>query len=119
LAFAVNLLTSLIARSRSRVTFSSIPPLQARDLAEHGSGAIPGALPPVMGWTAARNELTGEGWALFAILFFWQNPAFPGHRWMYREEYGASRLRDAAVGGSGRLPHRPAGGQPHAGPDEQ
>ena len=50
-------------------------------------GAVPGALPPLMGWTAARNELTGEGWALFAILAFWQIPHFMAIAWLYRDEY--------------------------------
>jgi protoheme IX farnesyltransferase len=50
-------------------------------------GAIPGALPPLMGWTAARGEVTGEGWSLFAILFFWQLPHFLAIAWMYREDY--------------------------------
>ena len=50
-------------------------------------GAIPGALPPLMGWTAARNELNGEGWALFAMLAFWQIPHFMAIAWLYREEY--------------------------------
>ena len=50
-------------------------------------GAIPGALPPLMGWTAARGELSGEGWALFAILAFWQLPHFFAIAWMYRDEY--------------------------------
>jgi protoheme IX farnesyltransferase len=50
-------------------------------------GAIPGALPPLMGWTAARNELSGEGWALFAILAFWQLPHFFAIAWIYRDQY--------------------------------
>ena len=50
-------------------------------------GAIPGALPPLMGWTAARGHLSVEGWGLFAILFFWQLPHFLAIAWMYREEY--------------------------------
>ena len=40
-----------------------------------------------MGWTAARGELSGEGWALFAILAFWQIPHFFAIAWMYRDEY--------------------------------
>src|SRR5204863_2069622 len=40
-----------------------------------------------MGWTAARNELSVEGWALFAILFFWQLPHFLAIAWIYREDY--------------------------------
>jgi heme o synthase len=50
-------------------------------------GAIPGALPPLMGWTAARGQLSVEGWGLFAILFFWQLPHFLAIAWMYRDEY--------------------------------
>lgn len=50
-------------------------------------GAIPGALPPLMGWTAARGEISGEGWCLFAILCFWQLPHFLAIAWMYRDEY--------------------------------
>jgi protoheme IX farnesyltransferase len=40
-----------------------------------------------MGWTAATGELAGAGWALFAILFFWQIPHFLAIAWMYRDEY--------------------------------
>jgi len=50
-------------------------------------GAIPGALPPLMGWTAARGEITIGGWALFAILMFWQLPHFLAIAWMYKDEY--------------------------------
>jgi protoheme IX farnesyltransferase len=50
-------------------------------------GAVPGALPPLMGWTAARGEITADGWSLFAILFFWQLPHFMAISWLYREEY--------------------------------
>ena len=50
-------------------------------------GAIPGALPPVIGWAAARNDLSTGSWILFAILFLWQMPHFLAIAWMYREEY--------------------------------
>ena len=50
-------------------------------------GAIPGALPPVIGWAAARGHLGVEAWALFAILFCWQMPHFLAIAWMYREDY--------------------------------
>src|SRR5207249_7847080 len=42
---------------------------------------------PLMGWTAARGEVSAEGWSLFAILFFWQLPHFLAIAWLYREEY--------------------------------
>jgi len=56
-------------------------------------GAVPGALPPLMGWTAARGELAGEGWALFAILAFWQLPHFLAIAWIYREDYARAGFK--------------------------
>ena len=50
-------------------------------------GAVPGALPPVMGWAAATGELTTGAAALFLILFFWQLPHFLALAWMYRADY--------------------------------
>jgi heme o synthase len=50
-------------------------------------GAIPGAVPPLMGWTAATNELGLGGWIAFAILFLWQLPHFMAISWIYREDY--------------------------------
>lgn len=50
-------------------------------------GAIPGAIPPMMGWTAARNAVEPGAWVLFAILFLWQLPHFLAIAWMYREDY--------------------------------
>ncbi len=50
-------------------------------------GAVPGAIPPLMGWAAARGSLGAGGWALFAILFLWQLPHFLAIGWMYREDY--------------------------------
>jgi len=50
-------------------------------------GAIPGALPPLMGWAAARGTLDDGGWAMFAILAFWQIPHFFAIAWIYRDEY--------------------------------
>lgn len=50
-------------------------------------GAVPGALPPLMGWAAARGQVSPGGWALFAILFFWQLPHFLAIAWIYRDQY--------------------------------
>lgn len=60
-------------------------------------GAVPGALPPVGGWAAARGEIGLEGAALFAILFFWQLPHFLAIAWMYREEYARAGLKMRSV----------------------
>jgi protoheme IX farnesyltransferase len=87
LAFAVNLLTSLLGAITLASYVFVYTPLKRVTWLNTAVGAIPGALPPLMGWTAARDELTAEGWALFAILFFWQIPHFLAIAWMYREEY--------------------------------
>jgi protoheme IX farnesyltransferase len=56
-------------------------------------GAIPGAMPPVIGFAAARGELTTEALVLFGILFLWQFPHFYSIAWLYREDYGRAGLR--------------------------
>jgi heme o synthase len=53
-------------------------------------GAVPGAIPPLMGWTAATNHLGLGGWIVFAILFFWQLPHFMALSWIYREDYAGA-----------------------------
>ncbi len=55
-------------------------------------GAIPGAMPPLIGFAAAAGVLTWEAWALYAILFVWQFPHFYAIAWMYREEYGKAGI---------------------------
>jgi len=50
-------------------------------------GAVPGAIPPLMGWAAARGGLDLPGWTIFAILFLWQLPHFLAIGWIYREDY--------------------------------
>ena len=62
-------------------------PLKTRTSASTAIGAIPGALPPLMGWTAAANEISMGAWALFAMQFLWQFPHFFAIAWMYREQY--------------------------------
>jgi len=55
-------------------------------------GAFPGAMPPLIGWAAARGNLNREAWVLYAILFLWQFPHFLAIAWMYREDYARARL---------------------------
>jgi protoheme IX farnesyltransferase len=62
-------------------------PLKRRSSFGTVIGAIPGALPPVIGWAAARGALTSEAWTLFGIVFLWQLPHFLAIAWMYREDY--------------------------------
>jgi protoheme IX farnesyltransferase len=60
-------------------------------------GAIPGAIPPLMGWTAATGALGLGGWIAFGILFFWQLPHFMAISWIYREDYGRAGFAMLAV----------------------
>lgn len=67
-------------------------PLKTRTSASTAIGALPGALPPLMGWTAAANDITLGAWALFAMQFLWQFPHFFAIAWMYREEYAKAGI---------------------------
>jgi len=87
LAWAVNLLTSFLGALTLISYLFIYTPLKRVTWLNTAIGAVPGALPPLMGWTAARGELSGEGWGLFAILFFWQIPHFLAIAWLYRDEY--------------------------------
>jgi protoheme IX farnesyltransferase len=87
LALGVNLLTSFLS-AVTLVTYVLVyTPLKRVTTLNTVIGAIPGALPPLMGWTAAQGQITAEGWSLFAILFFWQLPHFLAIAWLYRDEY--------------------------------
>lgn len=68
-------------------------PLKTRTSASTAIGAIPGALPPLMGWTSAANEITLGAWVLFALLFLWQFPHFLAIAWMYREQYAKAGIK--------------------------
>jgi len=56
-------------------------------------GAVPGAMPPLLGWTAARGIIEAEGLVLFAIVFCWQFPHFYSIAWMYKEDYARAGIR--------------------------
>lgn len=87
LALAVNPLTAVLG-AITLVTYVCVyTPLKRVTPLNTLIGAVPGALPPLMGWAAARGAATIEGWALFGILFLWQLPHFMAISWLYREEY--------------------------------
>jgi len=87
LALLVNPLTSVLG-AVSLVSYLFIyTPLKRLTWLNTFVGAIPGALPPLMGWAAARGELSIGGWALFAILALWQMPHFFAIAWIYKDEY--------------------------------
>lgn len=87
LTVAVNLLTALLgAMALAGYVFVYTPLKKVSSLATV-IGAIPGAIPPMMGWSAVRNELDAAAWVLFGILFFWQLPHFLAIAWLCREDY--------------------------------
>src|SRR5215204_2894159 len=82
-------------------------PLKTRTSASTAIGAIPGAMPPLMGWTAALNGITLDAWSLFVMLFLWQFPHFLAIAWMYKEQYAkAGILMLPVVEPSGRITAR-------------
>jgi protoheme IX farnesyltransferase len=93
LALAVNLTTSVVGAISLLSYLFIYTPLKRVTWLNTAIGAIPGGLPPLMGWTASHGELTGEGWALFAILAFWQLPHFLAIAWIYREEYAKAGFK--------------------------
>jgi len=93
LALVVNLLTSVLAAITLVSYLFIYTPLKRVTWLNTAIGAVPGALPPLMGWTAARGELSGEGWTLFAILAFWQIPHFMAIAWLYRDEYAKAGFK--------------------------
>jgi heme o synthase len=93
LALAVNLLTCVIGAVTLISYLFIYTPLKRVTWLNTAIGAVPGALPPLMGWTAARGELSGEGWALFAIVAIWQIPHFMAIAWMYRDDYARAGFK--------------------------
>ena len=71
-------------------------------------GAVPGALPPVIGWAAAQGELTVAAWLLFGIVFAWQLPHFHSLAWLYRDDYARAGFQGPGSRRPGRTPHRGA-----------
>jgi protoheme IX farnesyltransferase len=87
LAGAVNLLTAGLSLATIVSYLFLYTPLKTKTSLCTIVGAVPGALPPVMGWAAARGSLEAGAAILFMILFFWQLPHFLALAWMYREDY--------------------------------
>jgi protoheme IX farnesyltransferase len=93
LALTVNALAAFIAFATSASYLALYTPLKTRTTLATAVGAIPGALPPLIGWAAARGSLSEGGWILFAILFVWQFPHFMAIAWMYREDYARAGIQ--------------------------
>ncbi|HEY8835708.1 MAG TPA: protoheme IX farnesyltransferase, partial [Chthoniobacterales bacterium] len=87
LIVACNWLSALLAAATIVIYIFAYTPLKRVSTFNTLVGAIPGALPPVVGWAAASGRVDIGAWSLFAILFFWQLPHFFAIAWMYREDY--------------------------------
>ncbi|MGH8047530.1 MAG: heme o synthase [Chthoniobacterales bacterium] len=86
----VNLFSAVLAFATIVVYVLVYTPLKRISAINTLVGAIPGALPPLIGWIAATGEASTPGWVLFAILWFWQMPHFLAIAWMYRDEYASA-----------------------------
>lgn len=102
LALAVNLVSAYLAATTFFVYLALYTPLKRYSSICIKVGAIAGAIPPIIGWTAAHPRLEVGAWILFGILFLWQIPHFLSIAWMYRDEYaqaGLAMIRRNDIGG--------------------
>src|SRR4051794_26114559 len=88
----VNPLSALLGLTVIAGYLFAYTPLKTRSSLSTVVGAFPGAVPPLIGWTAATGSLSIEAWVLFAILFLWQFPHFLAIAWMYREDYSRAGI---------------------------
>jgi len=93
LLLATNALAALLAVGTSVTYLGVYTPLKVRTTWATAVGAIPGAVPPLIGWAAARGSLQAGAWVLFGILFLWQFPHFLAIAWIYREDYARAGIR--------------------------
>ncbi|HSA93844.1 MAG TPA: heme o synthase [Terriglobales bacterium] len=107
LALTTNVLTGLLALATSATYLGLYTPLKKISPACTFVGAFPGAMPPLLGWAAARGRVEWEAVVLFGIVFLWQFPHFHSIAWLYREDYErAGILMRPVVDGDGRATAR-------------
>jgi protoheme IX farnesyltransferase len=92
LAYFVNPLAAAVALFTTVSYVLFYTPLKLRTSLSTLAGALPGALPAVIGWAAATNTLSIEAWVLFGIVFMWQMPHFLAIAWLYRDEYARAGM---------------------------
>ncbi len=90
LAGRANLLSALLALATLVIYLVVYTPMKRRTPAATLLGAIPGALPPLIGWAASHGSIAAGGASLFALVFLWQIPHFMAIAWLYRDDYGAA-----------------------------
>jgi protoheme IX farnesyltransferase len=87
LGASANALAALLALATLVVYLTIYTPMKRRSPLATLIGAVPGALPPLIGWAAASGTASLGGWSLFAIVFLWQIPHFMAIAWLYRDDY--------------------------------
>jgi len=97
LAWLVNLLAAFLVLLTAFLYVLVYTPMKKHSWLNTPIGAIPGALPTMVGWAAAAGELSAGAWVLFAILFIWQHPHFYAIAWMYREDYRLAGFKMLSV----------------------
>ncbi|HSI84387.1 MAG: heme o synthase [Candidatus Methylacidiphilales bacterium] len=98
LGFLVNWLSSFLAVLTLLIYIFVYTPLKRITSLNTLVGAVPGAIPPVIGWAAARQSVDLQALALFGILFLWQMPHFLAIAWLYREEYSNAGYKMSSLG---------------------
>jgi protoheme IX farnesyltransferase len=93
LGFGVNWLSSTLGAFTLLTYLFVYTPMKQKTWWSTTVGAIPGAMPPLIGYAAAAGRLTMEAWVLYAILFLWQFPHFYAIAWMYREDYSRAGIK--------------------------
>lgn len=93
LALTTNVLTGILAFLTAVAYLGLYTPLKKVSPISTFVGAFPGAMPPLLGWTAIRGRVEPEAIILFLIVFFWQFPHFQAIAWMYRDQYEAAGIR--------------------------
>src|SRR5438105_1866436 len=93
LGWMLNPLTGWLSLATAAVYLAAYTPLKKVHPVCTFVGAFPGAMPGVLGWTAARGRLEWETLVLFAIVFFWQFPHFFSIAWLYRDDYASGQIR--------------------------
>jgi protoheme IX farnesyltransferase len=83
----VNMLSGLLGLAAAVIYLAIYTPAKRLTWMNTSIGALPGAIPPLIGWASARGQIDAGGWILFAMLFIWQHTHFFPIAWLYRDDY--------------------------------
>ena len=97
LLWSVNILAAFLALQSTFLYVLVYTPMKRLSWWNTSVGAIPGALPPLIGWAAATGTLNAQAWVLFAILYVWQHPHFYAIAWIYKDDYRRGGIKMLSV----------------------